>query len=273
MTAIFSLAHGWDGVAGDTDAGAAALPGVWATAADWGIEQIGDYGAFYWQLAIAGGYYAGPHFYVSPDDGTAIVHALTKCDEYSWCSGLRDDNLTMTRESWHDGTYSHGWGASAVVGVAMGVLGVHQTAPAFANFTVVPKLGPLARASGVVPTIRGFINVTATAATGAVDVTVPCGALATLCTPRSAADNYGGRSSSNSSSSSSSKAHRDDNNHGLTTAAFALTIDDAEVDAVELAGHLCASQPVGCGAGGAPRRVRVHARAHAHAHAAATATA
>jgi hypothetical protein len=35
-------------------------------------------------------------------DGTALLIALTKCDLSSWCSGLRDDNLTMTRESWHD---------------------------------------------------------------------------------------------------------------------------------------------------------------------------
>ena len=229
MTAIFSLAHGW-GIPEEN------LSAVWSTVADWGIEQIGDYGAFYWNLAIAGGYYASPNFFVAPDDGSAIVNGLTKCDEYSWCSGLRDDNLTMTRESWHAGTYSHGWGSSAIIGVAMGVLGVHQTSPAFADFSVVPKLGSLTRASGVVPSIRGFINVTATP--GAVDVTVPCGARATLCSPRATTDTV-----------------------RLTTAAFALTIDDAEVDAIERSGHLCATAPVGCGAAGAPRRVRVHARA------------
>ena len=29
----------------------------------------------------------------------------------------------MTRESWHDGTYSHEWGASPLAGVAWGLLG------------------------------------------------------------------------------------------------------------------------------------------------------
>ena len=60
-------------------------------------------GAFWYQMALASGYYAP--FYDTPDDGTALYTALTKCDHYSWCSGIRDDNLTMTRESWHDGTY------------------------------------------------------------------------------------------------------------------------------------------------------------------------
>ena len=68
---------------------------------------------------------------------------ITKCDEDSWCSGLRDDNLTMTRESWHSGTYSHEWGTSAIVGVVWGVMGVHQTSPAWGSFTMKPKLGSL----------------------------------------------------------------------------------------------------------------------------------
>ena len=109
------------------------IAGVWQGVADWGLEQMGDFGAFFYQLAISSGYYAP--YYDTPDDGTAIVTALTKCDTYSWCSGLLHDNLTMTRESWHDGTYSHGWGSSAIVGVSLGVIGLHQTAPAFAAFT------------------------------------------------------------------------------------------------------------------------------------------
>lgn len=185
------------------------------------------------RLLQASGYYA-PHF-DTPDDGTAIVTALTKCDFYSWCSGLRDDNLTMTRESWHDGTYSHGWGTSAIVGVSWGVLGVHETAPGWAAFTVMPKLGPLTRANGKVPTLRGFITVTATP--GALDIEVPCNTAATLCTPRSSADEV-----------------------RLSSAAFALTLDGVEVVAHERAGHLCTAQPVGCGAGGVPRALRTQAR-------------
>ncbi len=112
---------------------------------------------------------------------------------------------------------------------------MHVTAPGWAAFTVMPKLGPLTRAAGRVPTLRGFIDVAATP--GAVDVAVPCGARATLCAPRAAAD----------------AAH-------ATAAAFALTIDGVEVAAVERAGHLCAAAPVGCGAGGARRAVRAHVR-------------
>jgi len=93
---------------------------------------------------------------------------------------------------------------------------------------VMPKLGPLTRAAGTIPTLRGFINVTA--GPGALDVAVPCNTAATLCSPRSAADAP----------------------PRLTAAAFALTIDGEEVAAVERAGHLCALKPVGCGAGGAP---------------------
>ena len=55
--------------------------------------------------AVAGGYYAdstghGETVYAF-DDGSAIYTALTKCDEDSWCSGLRDDNLTMVRDTDH----------------------------------------------------------------------------------------------------------------------------------------------------------------------------
>jgi hypothetical protein len=61
---------------------------------------------FRFQHALASGYYSGNAPYDAPDDGTAILTALTKCDEYSWCSGLLKDNLTMTREAWHAGASS-----------------------------------------------------------------------------------------------------------------------------------------------------------------------
>merc|ERR1712147_238611 len=96
----------------------------------------------------------------------------------------------MTRESWHDGTYSHAWGASPIVGVAWSIMGIHQTAPGFSSFVVKPKLGSLAHASITVPTLRGYINVTASA--GALMVQVPCNSFATLCLPRSAFDSARG---------------------------------------------------------------------------------
>jgi hypothetical protein len=190
---------------------------------------------------ISSGYYSP--YYETPDDGTAILTALTKCDTYSWCSGLRDDNLTMTRESWHDGTYSHGWGSSAIVGVSWGVMGVHELSPAWATFLVKPKIGSLTNATIRVPTIRGYIN--ATAAPGALDVQVPCNSIATLCTPRSSSDG-----------------------DTLPSAAtHTLFLNGAEqTDAVFTpAGHACVARGLGCGAGSAAWQLRLQPRAAAAA--------
>ena len=113
--------------------------------------------------------------------------------------------------------------------MTIGILGVHQTAPAFSNFSVVPKLGPLQRASGVVPCIRGFINITATP--GALDIAVPCGSRASICAPRSSYDAW--------------------------TPTAVLHLDDEPVSFVMREGHFCAKEPVGCGIAGAHRRLRV----------------
>mmetsp|Transcript_3048 Transcript_3048/g.5756 ORF Transcript_3048/g.5756 Transcript_3048/m.5756 type:complete len:208 (+) Transcript_3048:57-680(+) len=201
---------------------------------------MGDYGAFWYQVALAGSYYAdGDHQqFLSSDDGTAILTALTKCDRYSWCSGLQQDNLTTTRESWHDGTYSHGWGTSPVVGVSLGVMGVKQTSPGFATFTVMPKLGTLTHAYIKVPTLRGFITVNATPAS--VLVRVPCNTLATLCLPRS------------SSSSSPLEYSKDQ-----TSGKLVLLLDGVNNDNwQEVSGHICLSRPVGCGVAGQPRALQ-----------------
>jgi hypothetical protein len=119
------------------------------------------------------------------------------------------------------------------------VLGVHELSPGWASFVVKPKLGPLASADGLVPTIRGFISVNATP--GAVDVGVPCNSAALLCLPRAASD--GGV---------------------LDPATYALLLDGKEVLGAELkGGHLCLPSAVSCGAAGAVRqlRVRMHAPA------------
>jgi len=204
------------------------LASVWKTVASWGLEQMGAYGAFWYQAALSNSYYAP--LYDTPDDGSAILTALTKCDQSSWCSGLRDDNLTTTRESWHAGTYSHVWGASPIVGVVWGIMGIHQTAPGFASFVVKPKLGALSHASITVPTLRGYVNVTASV--GALQVQVPCNSLATLCLPRSATDSAQGLS---------------------FTASTGLLLDGKHVAAKVSGGHLCASAPVSCGRSGAAR--------------------
>ena len=141
----------------------------------------------------------------------------------------------MTRESWHDGTYSHGWGTSAVVGIAWGLMGIHQTSPAFGTFIVKPKLGGLSDASITIPTIRGYINVTASP--GTVSVQVPCNSMATLCIPRSAQDEK-----------------------MFTPQSHHLLLDDVEETSVASGGHLCMARDVSCGENGSPRRLHVQLR-------------
>jgi len=142
----------------------------------------------------------------------------------------------MTRESWHDGTYSHGWGSSAIIGVTQGIMGVHQLSPGFASFSVKPKLGGLTSASITVPCLRGYINVTA-GPNGALDVGVPCNTRAILCTPRSS--------------------------HDLTVLSnetHFLLLDGKVTPAMNSGGHLCLSEPVGCGASGTARVLRTRLR-------------
>lgn len=202
------------------------VPSVWETVTSWGLEQMGAYGAFMYLGAVSGSYYAP--LYDLPGDGSEILTALTKCDRYSWCSEFAD-NVTMTRESWHDGTYSHPWGTGAVAGVVWGLLGVHQTSAGFATFTVQPKLGSLGHADLTVPTLRGHIRVKAQP--GSIEVEVPCGTRATLCLPlASGIDIQAPRTSS-------------------------VLLDDVEVTAENRGSHLCASEPVSCGASGAARRL------------------
>eukprot|EP00035_Acanthoeca_spectabilis_P025007 m.456410 g.456410 ORF g.456410 m.456410 type:complete len:1036 (-) comp21050_c0_seq1:25-3132(-) len=225
MTNMFMLAFGLVPSSNVNDA--------WQVVANWGMENVGDYGAFWYQLALGSSYYAGFTPYAAPDDGTALYTALTKCDFSSWCSELLWNNETMTRESWHAGTYSHEWGTSAIVGVTIGLMGVHQTSPAFGTFTVMPKLGGLSHGSITVPTLRGFINVTATPESLAVEI--PCSSSATLCIPRSTFDKGTIR----------------------TPATHALILDGTVVKATVDSGHLCTAAPVGCGVAGAARTLSI----------------
>lgn len=151
----------------------------------------------------------------------------------------------QTRESWHSGTYSHEWGSSGIAGVVWGIMGIHQTAPAWANFTMKPKLGGLTHATITVPTLTGYINATATPTR--LEVNVPCNSAAKLCLPRSTADT----------------ARRVARGAGLATSEeiqakplqTELLLDGATVESVVDGGHLCTheSVAVGCGASGAAR--------------------
>ena len=73
------------------------LGAAWETVAGWGLEGIGDYGAFWWQMGVSGAGYFGPAGgYPARDDGTAMLTALTKCDADSWCAGTRSEPFTFT---------------------------------------------------------------------------------------------------------------------------------------------------------------------------------
>lgn len=196
----------------------ASIPGVWKTAADWGAEGFGDYGVFVYLSAL------NKH---SGDDGTTMLNALTKCDVQSWCHEIEAFNATMTRESWVAGTYSHPWGTGAITGVSGGLMGIMQTSPTFATFTVKPRLGSMSHAAIKVPTLRGHIEAGVNA-THTV-VSVPCNTAASLCVRHEVGVEAA---------------------YGLT-----LLLDGAAVATPTVEPyHLCAEN-VGCGAGGKARVV------------------
>ena len=140
--------------------------------AAFGLRHIGDYGAFVFTGALA------RHSF---DDGSALLDALTKCDEDSWCHEMVAFNATMTTESMGTphATMSHPWGASPVGAIAHGVIGVRQSTAAWSEFVVQPRLATLRFANLTLPTIRGAISVAATP--GRLSVDVPCNTRATLC--------------------------------------------------------------------------------------------
>ena len=67
------------------------VPNVWKSLSSWGLENIGDYGAFVYFHALA--------MYPAGDKGEAALKALTKCDTYSWCHMIEAYDATMTREA------------------------------------------------------------------------------------------------------------------------------------------------------------------------------
>ena len=168
----------WLGMVPDESGAADA---VWQSMTSWGMERLGDLGMFVYMKALAA------H---AADGGEAAVRALTKCDDDSWCGEIRLRDATMTQEKAYSGnggggTMSHGWGASTIAGTVETVVGLRQTAPAFARFVVKPQLGALESVSVKLPTPHGAIWVNATGSKAApfvsVDVGVPCNTRASLC--------------------------------------------------------------------------------------------
>ena len=152
-----------------------ARSGVWRHVAQHGMTALGDYGVFVYLSALA----SDP----AVDGGEAILTALTKCDNFSWCETMKLWDATMTRESLQVSlqhpTMSHAWGTSPVIGAVNGLLGLSQASPGFGTFSVRPRLGGLAFAAAKVPTAHGPVVINATKRS--TEVHVPCNTLASLC--------------------------------------------------------------------------------------------
>ena len=202
---------------------AEAQHGVWEAIAAHGLENIGAYGAFLYLGALAKYPSVG-------DDGSAILTALTKCDATSWCAELETYNATTAMEAFPvdvvgGSSFSHLWGASAIGGIVQGLLGLTATAPGHQRFTVRPRLGGLEYASVRVPTLYGFINITASPQR--LSINVPCNTVARACLMPVGLL--------------------------LDEAVHALLLDGGAAAATREGLHVCADEPIVCGAGGSDR--------------------
>ena len=101
--------------------------------------------------------------------------------------------LTTLWEGWElnsavygGGTYNHAWSGGPLTLLSSLVAGVEPITPGYETVRVAPRLGGVAYASAVVPSVRGTISVDARQTDGAydLDVTVPDGARALVEVPR-----------------------------------------------------------------------------------------
>jgi hypothetical protein len=225
----------------------AAAAASWTYVANWGLELIGDWGAYAMQSALGDfdeGWGQGESGNVEAngggDDGTALLTMLTKCDEDSWCAMWEKYNATMTREAFYgyfEGsqgeTLSHPWGTAAIPATVQGIVGVTPTSAEYATWKIKPRLGGgtakggLQRVSLLMPTLRGPIAVNVSVAADGkshytVSAAISCNTWGSVCVPQEAGSK--------------------------------LTLDGKPVTSVKDGRHLCVQQ-VGCGAGGAARVV------------------
>jgi alpha-L-rhamnosidase len=196
------------------------------------MEDIGAYNTFLFVEALAS--------LPAGDDGSAMLTALTKCDNTSWCAEWEQWNATMTMEAFPEAvvsltSFSHPWGTSAINGIVHGLIGIEQTSPGYASFTVRPRLGGLKHASIKLPTLFGFINATATPTS--LSLNVPCNTLAKACLilPAGQRVDY----------------HGELGREPLPR----LMMDGNPVAAVREGWHLCTETPVSCGTRGADRQL------------------
>lgn len=190
---------------------------VWRELARHGLREIGDYGSHIFLNALAS--------HEGGDNGTAMFHALTKCDDWSWCKEIQELNATMTREtlnfnSTNGQTMSHPWGTGALSGIVRGIVGVQQTGVAWKHFTVRPALATLSFVSATVPTIRGPIVVNASR--HRLSVSVPCNTKATLCLQQQLGE---------------------EDTHST------ILLDGFPVSVHRTSQHLCTPNPIGCASG------------------------
>lgn len=63
------------------------------------------------------------------------------------------------RERWAGGDWSHAWGGTPLIQMSSRILGVTPAEPGYAKVAITPQVNGLAWAKGVVPTVRGSVNV------------------------------------------------------------------------------------------------------------------
>jgi alpha-L-rhamnosidase len=117
-----------------------------------------------------------------------FIDRITDPETPGWANILARGG-TFTWEVWkpsdaNGDSMSHGWGSNVLVEIQRELLGVDPTGPGYATFDVSPPRGGLSRASGRVPTPRGFIIVAWHRHTrpdaSSLDLTVPANATATV---------------------------------------------------------------------------------------------
>lgn len=111
----------------------------------------------------------------------------------TWAYMLYTLGATVTTEAWNETnkpnmTLSHPWGAAPAHMIATGILGVIPTSPAYETFDVRVCPDGMGEASGIIPTLRGKIEVSFrnTADGTDVTVTVPANTSATVYLPNGA---------------------------------------------------------------------------------------
>ena len=111
----------------------------------------------------------------------------------TWAYMLYTLGATVTTEAWNETnkpnmTLSHPWGAAPAHMIATGILGVIPTSPAYETFDVRVCPEGMGEASGIIPTLRGKIEVSFrnTADGTDVTVTVPANTSATVYLPNGA---------------------------------------------------------------------------------------